>query len=249
MPTWHDDLPSCSQLNDLLGEVLRGSQLQLPAQCTGCGGNTVHAYLHKRDEGLGGAWVWCGSCGATFHGSIRSPSWWRNLASIDASQLAAHPDRLNDVAAALDHHWNSLLHERRTVEMQTPIQFRSNTRPFTPTEPIRVKCRYVQQRGCPSHVAIVDLILEPTRGSDLTTYSWEVAEDVIPSTFAASVLQGVMMALSASDAPFDSIPGTRIRVVGGGFHPIDSSENDYVLATSVGVKEALQQAASGLSPA
>jgi hypothetical protein len=108
MSRWHDEQECRAPLNALLGEVLEGGVVRLPAKCGHCQSSAVHIYFHDHRRGRGGVWVWCSSCGCYLHGSAVVPSWWGNLAGVDEQRLTASPEYLEPLAHAVDAHWCAL---------------------------------------------------------------------------------------------------------------------------------------------
>lgn len=108
MNRWRGEQETAAPLNNLLGEVLGGSSPRMPAKCATCQTTAVHIYFHDHRRGVGGVWVWCGTCRTYFHGSTVVPKWWRNLDGVDESELSASPDYLEGWASSIDVHWNSL---------------------------------------------------------------------------------------------------------------------------------------------
>lgn len=109
---WNDAYPN--PLNAILGDVLEGVQLRMPASCPCCGAASIHIYFHRHDEKRrGGVWIWCDSCRRTMHGSLRVPAWWRNLETVRLSDLTSHPVVLDTVRALVDEHWNRVEEQQR----------------------------------------------------------------------------------------------------------------------------------------
>lgn len=108
MIRWHDDEECQAALNDLLGTLDAAPEL-LPLKCGKCEHHSVHVYFNDHQVGRGGVWAWCSACACYLHAGTRVPPWWRNMESFDEGRLSAVPAYLNEMAEALDAHWNDLL--------------------------------------------------------------------------------------------------------------------------------------------
>lgn len=135
--------------------------------------------------------------------------------------------------------------------MEIQIHFRRNSNPFTPAGPISFSGRYIRQDSSLDHYGHVEVVLEPIpeyagkpSWEAPSRYTWEVQEDVVPSIFFDSVLEGIKQALEEDGAPFDFLKATKVRVVGGSFNETDSQPHDYVVASREAMRDTLRRVAS-----
>ncbi len=120
--------------------------------------------------------------------------------------------------------------------------------------------RYVRQRGCPAHYAVVTLRLEIDHGPDTVTFAdqldehsevWRVATSnpaeanrnlgTDREPFVAQVIEGVREALAGLSPDGDPIQGVKVSLVGMKVHPVDSHLRDFRQAAILAVTEAIQQ--------
>lgn len=88
--------------------------------------------------------------------------------------------------------------------------------------------------------------VEPSDESPLS-FSWEASEADIPVEYAEPVVEGVHRIFAADGLlPDVACMYTRVRIVGGSFHEVDSNKQAYRLAAFEAFKNALKQA--GLLP-
>lgn len=105
---------------------------------------------------------------------------------------------------------------------------------------VNAEGRFIQQAE-PGRYGHVLLVVEPTSEPGLS-FSWEVSEKDIPSSYAGSVLAGIRRVFS----PGGSMEGmecsnTKVRVIGGSFHETDSSPLCYTAAASIAFEQALKK--------
>jgi len=96
--------------------------------------------------------------------------------------------------------------------------------------PGRGESRFVRQMGPPGHYGHVVLTVEPTSESNFVL-EWAVDESSIPVKFLPAILKGI----SATCTPGDVFQRcrfvhTKVRVIGGSTHEIDSKELSFTMA-------------------
>ncbi len=129
--------------------------------------------------------------------------------------------------------------------MEIQIQFRGNSKPYTPSESTTVSGKFIRQASGLDRYGHVEMVLEPIQPTVYDSrYSWEVSEDKVPSIYFDSVLEGIKRALESDDVPFDFLKSTKIRIVGGSYNEVDSSPYCYMLAAYFGFRDFLQKAGS-----
>lgn len=102
--------------------------------------------------------------------------------------------------------------------------------------------RYIVQSRCPSDVGVVDLIVEPHTGPAQCVVEWLVSPDEIPQEFLPAVIEGVKRA--AVEGVDGRAPAVflRVLVVGGMYHPVDSRDRSYEVASERALQAALKNA-------
>lgn len=102
--------------------------------------------------------------------------------------------------------------------------------------------RLVHQTSCPSKYAHVVLDVEPAPDQlDYSLYSWEVDDDTIPFDYFDAVLMGIKDCFEKEQFSGSHLAGAIIRVRDGTFHPIDSSELSFRIASCMALQEALEK--------
>lgn len=109
-PIHWNDSTDADVLQPIVAQVLgQGDPIEVPLSCPGCGTTaSVHAYLHRHLARSGGVWVWCSECGRFLHDRVQPPEWWQNLPDLHEDELSAVPERLDQLADAIDAHWMHL---------------------------------------------------------------------------------------------------------------------------------------------
>jgi elongation factor G len=102
--------------------------------------------------------------------------------------------------------------------------------------------KYIRQAGPPGHVGHVIMLVEPF-ASDGLTFEWAVAETAIPERFSQAVLRGIQLTCSEG-GPFQdcAFTQTRVRIIDGSYHEIDSRERSYEMASAFAYEDAIQKA-------
>ncbi|WP_407075189.1 MULTISPECIES: hypothetical protein [Lysobacteraceae] len=85
--------------------------------------------------------------------------------------------------------------------------------------------------------AIISLDVEPILSG--FEFCWEVAPDLVPPAYADAALAGINGLLERSGLTCDQ---TRVRVVEGAHHAVDSSPMCYTVATSIAFQDAIDRA-------
>ena len=99
-------------------------------------------------------------------------------------------------------------------------------------QPTKAEGRFIKQSGPIGRFGHVVLLVEQTTSHRLEL-SWQVPQSAIPAEFQESVTRGIRR-LFEPGAKFSGVSpvGLLVRVVGGTFHPTDSNEISYELASS-----------------
>jgi elongation factor G len=112
----------------------------------------------------------------------------------------------------------------------------------TITQAARGEGRYIHQAGGRGQYGHVILELEPLpdgRGYEFTS---EVSGGAIPREFVSAVDGGVQEALAGGFLAGHPMIGVRVRLTGGSYHEVDSSEIAFRIAGSLAMRNALERA-------
>lgn len=109
---WNDK--NFIDLQEVLRQITTGNDKNIPQICPACNFAEKSLYVYFNTMGInkmGGVWVWCYNCGSYFHGSIKPPSWWKNLDLIEFNKLMHSPEYLNGFLNEIKMHWEELKNE------------------------------------------------------------------------------------------------------------------------------------------
>jgi elongation factor G len=112
----------------------------------------------------------------------------------------------------------------------------------TITKPVRVEGLYVRQIGARNHYGHVWLEIEPLPRGQGNKFESKVGEDKIPAHFIPAIEEAVREALEAGILAGYPIIDVKVSLVDGSFHPEDSSEMAFKVATSMAMEKGLRQA-------
>ncbi|MGI0119705.1 hypothetical protein [Zooshikella sp. RANM57] len=103
---------------------------------------------------------------------------------------------------------------------------------------------FIRQNPGAERYGHVKIIIEPSNSkSSHNWFSWEVSEETIPLDLFDMVLEGIKSFLrEISDSSEKYLWESQIRVVGGSYHPVDSSPKAYFVAGRLAIKDALLNA-------
>ncbi len=104
------------------------------------------------------------------------------------------------------------------------------------------EAEYVPPIGGHPQFARVRLRLEPTAGSTGFEVQFLAGDDQIPRAFRAAVEEGVEGAAGAGVLAGYPMVGVCVRVVGGAFHPTESSEGAFAAAAARAFREGAEKA-------
>lgn len=108
---WNDSNDKIMEIMDCVD----GKESLFPTRCPICGEKAGHLCIHRYDEHHGGIWVWCSRCFSFAHMSGIIPEWWENIPDIEAAQLEADPQYLDERHNAIDEWVNDLLRNRNKL--------------------------------------------------------------------------------------------------------------------------------------
>ncbi len=106
------------------------------------------------------------------------------------------------------------------------------------TRPAVGEARHVRQTGGHGQYGHVKLEVRPLEAGSGITVESEVGSDAIPREFVAAVEQGVRESLDVGPYAGYPVVDVGVKVVGGSFHPVDSSELSFKIAASLAMRDA-----------
>jgi len=112
----------------------------------------------------------------------------------------------------------------------------------TITEHARAEGRFIRQTGGHGQFGHVWLELEPLERNGGIQFENKIRGAAIPKEFIPHVEKGVREALETGVLAGYPVIDTKISLVDGSYHPVDSSEMAFKMAGSMGVKEGVRKA-------
>lgn len=112
----------------------------------------------------------------------------------------------------------------------------------TITNPAEAKTKFVKQSGGRGQYAHVELKIEPNekgKGNEIVN---EIVGGVIPREYIPAVIAGIEEGLSTGVLAGYSLVDTKVRIVFGSYHDVDSNEMAFKICGSMAIKEAARQA-------
>jgi len=116
----------------------------------------------------------------------------------------------------------------------------------TLSEPVKVEERFTKQVGGRGQFAHVVLNLEPLQRGSGIQFGFVAREEEVPKEYRSAIesaLRGALTNGPVAGYPLSDIGAT---VIGGSFHPVDSSELAFRAATSAALHKAYSEAVFGL---
>lgn len=112
----------------------------------------------------------------------------------------------------------------------------------TPTKKAVGEGRFVRQTGGKGHWGHVILEILPLKDSTDKKVYFEVNQEQIPKEFHDAIREGIREALAFGPLGGYPVIGVKVRVIGGSYHPTDSSPTDFKVAAAEAVRKALESA-------
>jgi elongation factor G len=112
----------------------------------------------------------------------------------------------------------------------------------TITSTARKEGRHVRQTGGHGQYGVVWLEVEPLTRGEQFQFVDKIVGGVVPKNFIPAVEKGVRESMDAGALAGYPVVDVRVSLVDGKYHPVDSSEQAFKTAGSIGFKAAMQDA-------
>ncbi|MCX7732126.1 MAG: elongation factor G [candidate division WOR-3 bacterium] len=96
--------------------------------------------------------------------------------------------------------------------------------------------RFIRQTGGRGHFAVVKLTLEPSKDGNWIVN--EIREGTIPKQFIPAIEQAIEESFESGVLAGYPIINTRVRIIDGAYHEVDSTDVDFKLAATQAFREA-----------
>jgi elongation factor G len=106
----------------------------------------------------------------------------------------------------------------------------------TVTASASYESRFIRQAGGRGHFAVVKLTLEPSKEGNWIVN--EIREGAIPKNFIPAIEQAIEESFDSGVLAGYPIINTRVRIVDGAYHEVDSTDIDFKLAAAQAFREA-----------
>jgi elongation factor G len=100
--------------------------------------------------------------------------------------------------------------------------------------------RFIRQTGGRGHFAVVKLTLEPSKEGNWIVN--EIREGTIPKNFIPAIEQAIEESFESGVLAGYPIINTRVKIIDGAYHEVDSTEIDFKLAAAQAFREAFMLA-------
>jgi elongation factor G len=111
------------------------------------------------------------------------------------------------------------------------------------TDSARVEGRFIRQTGGRGQYGVVELEVSPRERGSGFQFVNKVVAGAIPREYIPPVEQGAKETLETGVLAGYPVVDVEVTLLDGGYHPVDSSEFAFRMASSMGVREALERAA------
>jgi elongation factor G len=125
----------------------------------------------------------------------------------------------------------------RVLKLQRPEK---PSRTVAVTRQAQGECRFVRQRGEPGRYGHVVMVVEPATDGAFTL-EWAVDPSLVSEEYIDAVVNGIHSCYELG-GPFAgcAFVRTRVRVVGGSSHAVDSNELSYEIAAARAFAQAVE---------
>ncbi|HEY4687906.1 MAG TPA: elongation factor G [Anaerolineae bacterium] len=113
----------------------------------------------------------------------------------------------------------------------------------TITKPVRSESRFVRQTGGRGQYGHVILEIEPAEKGTGFSFENDIVGGVIPKEYIPAVEKGVREAMESGVLAGYPLVDIQVRLVGGSYHEVDSSEMAFKVAGSMALKDGVQKGA------
>lgn len=110
------------------------------------------------------------------------------------------------------------------------------------TQPSTAEGRFIRQTGGRGQFGHVELEISPQEKGAGNVFESKVVGGAVPREYIPAVRRGVMEALESGVLAGFPVVDVKVQLVDGSFHPVDSSEMAFMMAGSIGLKEAIRKA-------
>ncbi|MHB9036754.1 MAG: elongation factor G [Armatimonadota bacterium] len=111
----------------------------------------------------------------------------------------------------------------------------------TITKPVRIDKRYVKQSGGRGQFAHVIIEMLPQEAGAGFEFENKVTGGDVPKDYIPAIKQGTEEALKSGVVAGFEVVDVRVRLLGGSFHEVDSSDMAFKIAGSMAAKEAVEK--------
>jgi elongation factor G len=101
--------------------------------------------------------------------------------------------------------------------------------------------RFVRQTGGRGQYGHVELEVEPGQPGEGFVFDDRITQGRIPRDYIPAVEKGIREALNSGVVSGYPVLDIKVALVDGSYHPVDSSEQAFQIAGSMGVKDALRK--------
>jgi len=115
------------------------------------------------------------------------------------------------------------------------------------TKAAQAEGKFIRQTGGHGQYGHVVLVLEPVLTDDGhwasdTEFEAKVASDAVPRQYVPAVERGARQALGSGALAGYPVVGTKVTLIGGSFHSVDSSELAFEQAAAIAIEKSLKMA-------
>ena len=101
--------------------------------------------------------------------------------------------------------------------------------------------KYINQAGGACHYGHVVLRIEPLANTTAVVCENQTDAQTIPATYLPAIYKGIQDSAGAAGYWGYSLCAVRVTVIGGSWHPVDSSESAYWMAARRGLEAGIQK--------
>jgi elongation factor G len=106
--------------------------------------------------------------------------------------------------------------------------------------------RFVRQSGGRGQYGHVKIVIEPLARGEGFIFENKIVGGVVPREYISAVRKGVVEAMEKGVLSGHPLVDMKVRLIGGSYHEVDSSEMAFKIAGSLALREAVEKAAPQL---